>query len=80
MLPPFQRERIKAQVRSMIDDQYQASDNEALAVVVAEIRAQYPEHFHTDASLSERVFYDQPKAHVTCAGYMVPFIPKSEAA
>lgn len=80
MLTHFQCERIKAQVRPLIDDQHQASHNEALDLVVAEIKAQYPEHFHTDASLSERVFYNQPRRDLPCAGYMVPFIPLSEAA
>lgn len=78
MLNHFQRERIKAQVRPLIDDQYQASHNEALDLVVAEIKAQYPEHFHTDETLSQRVFYNQPKRDLPCAGYMVPIITRVE--
>ena len=74
MLTHFQRERLKAQVRPRIDDQYQTTHNDALDIVVNEIRQQSPECFHTEATLSERVFFDQPKPHVACAGYMVPRI------
>ncbi len=79
MLNHFQRERIKAQVRPLIDDQHQATQNDALDAVVAEIKAQYPGCFHTEATLSKRIFYHQPKPHIECAGYMVPLITKSEA-
>lgn len=79
MLNHFQRERIKAQVRPLIDDQYQATHNEALEIVVAQIMAQSPECFHTEATLSTRVFFNQPKDHVPCSYYMVPRIEKCEA-
>jgi len=78
MLNEFVRARIKAQVRAMVDEQYQSTPNEALEQAIEEIKAQWPECFHTEATLSTRVFFNQPRDHVPCADYMVPFIRSNE--
>lgn len=77
MLNEFQRARIKAQVRPMIDDQYQSTTNESLELAIEDIKRQAPECFHTEATLSTRVFYHQPRGdYVPCAGYMVPYFER----
>lgn len=78
VLNDFQRARIKAQVRPMIEDQYQSTPNLALDSAVEDVRLQSPECFHTEATLSTRVFYHQPNDYVPCAGYIVPFIRRAD--
>jgi hypothetical protein len=46
--------------------------------IVALLRAYHPEAFHTAASLSERVFVDQPVRDEPCRGF-IRFAPKKAA-
>lgn len=78
MLNDFQRARIKAQVRPLIEGQFQATPNLALELAIEDLKTQAPECFHTEASLSTRVFYHQPNDYVPCAGYIVPFIRRAD--
>lgn len=72
MLSHYQQERLKAQVRPLINDHYQSSENPSLEAVIADIKKQSPHKFHTDQTLKDRVFFNQPRRDVPSAGFIHP--------
>lgn len=64
MLSLYQQQRLKAQVRPLIDGKYQQTDNPNLERVIAEIKQQSPEKFHTKATLHDRVFVHEPRQSI----------------
>lgn len=79
MLNNIERERIRAAGRPKGEEHYEMTENPLLSVTVEQLRERWPEHFHSDATLSQRVFYHQPRDHVECAGYIVPRISRGGA-
>lgn len=73
MLSPHQQQRLKVAVRPLIDSKHQATENAQLELVIAEIKQQSPEKFHTKATLHDRVFVNEPRqsvGQVPRAGYI----------
>ena len=50
---------------------FSSSDNEKLNDRIKRIKYESPSKFHTEETLKERVFYNQPKPGIACAGYIV---------
>ncbi len=78
MLNDYARGRLKACVRRPTDDRQSGTDNPLLTEVTADIKKQNPDDFHTDESLKDRRFFNQPKHGIQGAFYVVPFCSTPE--
>jgi hypothetical protein len=73
MLPRFARQMIESCVRERdADGNHRATQNQLLEEVLEDVKARWPEHFHTDETLKRRVFFNQPKTSIPCAFYVKP--------
>lgn len=51
---------------------FACTDNPHLEAVIARLKAESPNKFHTSETLGQRVFYDQPRRGIPNAGFIVP--------
>lgn len=67
MLSQTQQDFLKSRARARDPEQGVTLDQ-----AIAQIRSESPEKFHTDASLKERVFFNQPTLNLPCKAFVVP--------
>ena len=63
--------RLQLANRSPVDGFYSGAPNPRLTAVIAQLRLESPELFHSRATLSGRLFWDQPATAVPSAGHHV---------
>lgn len=73
MLLPHHASQLKAAVGPRDEHgNFACVENDRLNALIKRIKEESPRHFHSDATLSERVFYHEPKQRIPNAGYIVP--------
>lgn len=77
MFNAVERAMLKAASRPLLEGRIQTTDNPKLEETIARIRAMSPEKFHTEASLSTRRFFHQPKRGEPYASCVVPLERKT---
>jgi len=70
MLSLYYQQRLRSQARPRVDGYCQQTDNPGLDRVIAEIKKQCPEKFHTPESLKLRVFMNEPRRPIPHAGFI----------
>ena len=63
--------RLQQANQSQVGGFYSGAPNARLTAVIAQLRLESPELFHSRVSLSGRLFWDQPSTAVPSAGHQV---------
>ncbi|CAB4127109.1 hypothetical protein UFOVP254_6 [uncultured Caudovirales phage] len=77
MLPDYYRKLLATIVRPKQGSFYTGTANRELDEVIAEIKEAVPHLYHTEESLKERVFFDEPYSpphHTPRKGFVHPYV------